>query len=143
MDLAFARLIVATLRALCAEKWADLPSLKAWRTADLARYFAAAVAKAEAADIHDGRYLAALGYPASAASARHVWGRLAEQAAAAGHLDRETERALEHYLSEGSLATRITRALPREPVRADLGWVYRELCDCLAEGRSFSAPVRG
>lgn len=141
MDLAFARVIVAALRALCAERWAALDSLQQWRTADLARYYDAAVAGAESTDIHDSRYLAAVGYPGSHARASQVWGYLAERAAEAGELDREAERSLEHYLREGSLATRIVRALPQEPSRADLVRVYRELCDCLAEGRPFS--VRG
>jgi gamma-glutamyl:cysteine ligase YbdK (ATP-grasp superfamily) len=142
MDLAFARVIIAALRALCAERWASLDSVQQWRTADLARYYDAAVAGAEATDIHDSRYLAAVGYPGSHARASQVWGHLAERAAEAGALDREAERSLEHYLREGSLATRIVRALPQEPTRADLAHVYRELCDCLADGRPFSARGR-
>jgi gamma-glutamyl:cysteine ligase YbdK (ATP-grasp superfamily) len=141
MDLAIARVIVAALRALCAERWASLDSLQQWRTADLARYYDAAVAGAEATDIHDSRYLAAVGYPGSHARASQVWEHLAERAAQVGALDREAERSLEHYLREGSLATRIVCALPQEPTRADLAHVYRELCDCLSEGRPFS--VRG
>jgi gamma-glutamyl:cysteine ligase YbdK (ATP-grasp superfamily) len=145
MDLAFARLIVATLRELCAEAWAGLDTLQAWRTADLARYFGAVVQGAEGTEIHDGRFLAALGHPARAATARQVWERLAERAAAAGALDAAAESALEHYLRHGSLATRIGASLPEEPVRADFDRVYRELCDCLAEGRPFAprAPRRG
>jgi hypothetical protein len=143
MDLAFARLIVAALRALCVERWANARSLGDWPTRDLARYFNAAVATAEATDIHDRRYLSALGYPASHARAAQVWGHLAERAAEAGELDGEAERALEHYLREGSLATRISRSLPPEPAREDLEVVYRQLCDCLAEGRAFSARRRG
>jgi gamma-glutamyl:cysteine ligase YbdK (ATP-grasp superfamily) len=143
MDIAFARVIIATLRALCAGRWADPRSLQHWRTQDLARFFDAAVTDAEATDIHDSRYLAAIGYPGSHARVAQVWGHLAELAAEAGELDRESERSLEHYLREGSLATRITRALPAEPARDDLVGVYRELCDCLAQGRPFSARRRG
>jgi gamma-glutamyl:cysteine ligase YbdK (ATP-grasp superfamily) len=138
MDLAFARLIIAALRALCEERWCDLQSLGAWRTADLARYYDASVASAEATAIHDGRYLAALGFPASNASAKQVWGRLAEHAAAVGALDAASERSIELFLREGSLATRIASALPAEPLRTDLERVYRRLCDCLAAGEAFS-----
>jgi gamma-glutamyl:cysteine ligase YbdK (ATP-grasp superfamily) len=142
MDLAFARLVVATLRALCAEEWADARALRAWRTADLARYFDAAVQCAENTEVHDSSFLAAVGYRGSHARLARVWGHLADRAAAAGALDPLAERAVEHYLSTGTLATRISASLPREPARADLEHVYRELADCLAEGRPFGARGR-
>ena len=143
MDLAFARLIVAALRALCAETWSGMRTLQSWRTEDLARYFDATVALAEKTEIHDGRFLAALGYPASNARVAQVWEHLAECAAAAGALDQQSEKALEHYLRRGTLATRIAAALPAEPGRADLERVYRELCDCLAQGQPYGGRRRG
>ncbi len=79
------------------------------------------------------------GYRGSHARLRQVWAHLADRAAAAGEFDGAAERAVEHYLRAGTLATRITAALPEDPVRADLERVYRELCDCLAEGRPFGA----
>lgn len=141
MDLAFAQLVVATLRRLCAGEHVDPAALRAWRTADLARYLDAAVAGAEHTEVHDGRYLAALGWHGSSASIGRVWGILAEQAAAAGGLDARAERALEHYLRHGTLATRITRTLPAEPDRAGLERVYRRLCECLAENEPYAAAV--
>lgn len=140
MDLAFARLIVATLRSLCEEASATLKSLQAWDTRVLARYFDAATAQAEATEVHDAAYLAALGHGASHARIDQVWGRIAERAAAAGVLARADEVAIEHYLREGSLATRIATALPAEPKRAELHRVYSALCDCLTEQHPFSAP---
>ncbi len=142
MDLAFAQLIVATLRALCAGEWSDLPSLQAWPTAHLARYFDATVNSADITEVHDRRYLAALGYAGGQASALKLWGHLAERAAQAGALDPPAEAALEHYLRQGTLSTRIRASLPAEPERADLERVYRELCDCLAEGRPYHTKLR-
>ena len=138
MDLAFARLLVAALRALCDETWCDIRSLQAWSTADLARYYDASVVAAESTDIHDSRYLRALGYHASNGRAGEVWGHLAERAAASGALDAGSERAIELYLREGTLATRISTALPTEPERRDLERVYHRLCDGLATGQPFS-----
>lgn len=138
MDLGLASLIVAVLRRLCADPALVPARLNAWRTSDLARCFEAAVRDGEATEVHDGRYLAALGCRGSMLSIARVWAALAERAAADGTLDRSAERAIEHYLRHGTLATRITAALPREPGSADLARVYRELCDCLAEGRPFA-----
>lgn len=139
MDLACARLISEALRALCEESWCDLRVLQQWRTDDLVRFLTAATEAAERTEIHDGRYLRALGLDRSAARIGQVWGHLAERAASRGALDPATERLLEHTLREGTLATRIVTALPREPARADLERVYRQLCDCLAAGLPFSA----
>lgn len=142
MDLAFAQLVVATLRRLCAGVHAGPAALQAWRTADLARYLEAAVAGAERAEVHDRRYLAALGLRGGSARIHRVWGALAEQAAAAGGLDAPAERAIEHYLRHGTLATRIAAALPAEPDRVSLERVYRELCLCLATNEPYAAAAR-
>jgi len=42
-------------------------------------------------------------------------------------------------LDEGPLARRIIQALGPEPGRDRLTAVYRELCDCLREGRMYHA----
>jgi gamma-glutamyl:cysteine ligase YbdK (ATP-grasp superfamily) len=139
MDIAFARVIVATLKALCAERWLDLSRLKSWRTEELARGFTAVIEQAEKTDISDRAYLSALGVSRSRLGLHALWAHLAEQAALEGELDAPAERALEHYLSHGSLASRITAALPAEPGREDIGRVYRELCECLATGSYFVA----
>ncbi len=141
MDLAFARVVAATLRSLCERYHGDVAMLNAWRTSDLARYFEATVAGAEATEIHDRRYLELLGCRSAGTRVGAVWGLLAERAAAAGALDRDAERALEHYLRHGTLATRIVTALPAEPARADLERVYRQLCDCLAAGEPYAPPA--
>jgi hypothetical protein len=142
MDLAFAQVVVAAVRALCDETWCDVATLARWDTDTLARYLGAAVASAEKTEIHDARYLDCLGCRTGEARIGQIWGVLAERAAAAGALDAAAERALEHYLRAGTLATRIVAALPEQPGRADLERVYRELCECLAAGRPFSAPSR-
>lgn len=138
MDLAFAALIVQTLKFLCTEAHASLQALEDWDTRLLARYLGAVVAEGERTAIHDSAYLHALGVERSSATVAQLWGALAERAAAAGALDRDVERAAELYLSEGTLATRIARALPVEPGRAEIARVYHALCDTLAEGVPFT-----
>ena len=46
---------------------------------------------------------------------------------------------LQVILDEGPLARRIIQALGPEPDRDRLAAVYRELCDCLQEGRMYHA----
>ena len=139
IDIAYARVIIAALQALCEEKWCTLPELQSWETDELARAFAAVAERAERTEISRRAYLNALGIPRSSASVHEIWGHLADRAAEAGALDRPAETALEHYLGRGSLSTRIVAALPAEPGLDDLRRVYRRLCTCLETGHSFRA----
>jgi len=137
-DLAMARLICATLEALCNEQWVAVTELQGWPTPTLARGLRAAIAEAEAARVDDRRYLRALGLDRGSATLQQLWGALADAAAARGALDAASEAVIEHYLHEGTLATRITRALGPEPGRAALRSVYTRLCACLAAGELFA-----
>ncbi len=137
-DLAMARLICATLEALCAEQWVASGELQGWPTATLARGLRAAIVEAEEARIDDRRYLRALGLDRGSATLQQLWGSLADAAAARGALDANAEQVIEHYLREGTLATRIARALGRNPGRTALHSVYGRLCACLAGGELFA-----
>jgi carboxylate-amine ligase len=137
-DLSFAQLIVAALQFLCDEAWVDLAALRNRSTESLARAFEAVMRDAERTAIHDRRYLEALGLQRSEASVAGVWAALADNAADSGRLDATAERAIEHYLRHGSLATRIVSALSPEPSREELAAVYRRLADCLAGNELFS-----
>lgn len=137
-DLGFAQLIVAALQILCDEAWVDLTALSNWSTESLARAFEAVTRDGERTAIHDRRYLEALGLKRSEASVASAWAALADTAAESGRLDATAERAIEHYLRHGSLATRIVSALSPEPSREELAAVYRRLADCLAGNELFS-----
>jgi len=51
--------------------------------------------------------------------------------------DRAALRALNVILARGTLARRIVRSLGKTPSRERIQRVYRELCECLSEGRMF------
>jgi gamma-glutamyl:cysteine ligase YbdK (ATP-grasp superfamily) len=140
MDVAYAALIVATLKVLCDEQWADRRTLDAWPTAELAQLLRLVERQAETTGIGDRRYLRALGLDRSGAELKDLWEHLIESAAARGLLDDATGRLLEHYLRHGSLATRITKAAGLLPTHAKLVRVYTELCESLASGAPFAPP---
>jgi hypothetical protein len=136
-DVAYVSVIADTLKSLTEERWCDLASLQAWPTRDLAELLRLAERWAEDAEIVGSRYLHALGFPGSSATLKKLWEHLIDQAAARGAFDERAGRVLEHYLRQGTLSTRITRALGLLPARADFERVYRALCDSLADGASF------
>ena len=126
------------------ETWSDLRSpagagaRRTWPATSRRRSTAA-----EETEIHDSRFLAALGYPASHARVSAGLGASRRACAAtAGALDRRSERALEHYLRRGTLATRIAAALARgaraRGPRAGVSGALR--LSCRRAGRS---PRRG
>jgi glutamate---cysteine ligase / carboxylate-amine ligase len=142
-DVAYARVIAAAAKALCEERWCTLAALRSWDTRELAALLAAVERDAERTTLGNGRYTAALGFRDGSAALVRLWEHMADAAAADGALDAESGRFLEHYLRQGSLATRIRRAVGPFPARATLSSVYRELCDALASGTSYSVPGPG
>jgi carboxylate-amine ligase len=136
-DVAYVAVIADTLKSLCEERWADLASLSSWPTRDLAELLRLSERRAEEAEIVGSRYLGALGFRGSSATLKRLWEHLIDAAAARGAIDDGAGRMLEHYLRQGTLATRITKALGLLPKHADFVRVYRALCDSLAAGASF------
>jgi hypothetical protein len=66
-----------------------------------------------------------------------LWGQLVD-ASGDGTIGAWWRPAIDMILSRGPLARRILRATGSDADRDRLRAVYRELCDCLAEGRMFA-----
>ncbi|HEU4617997.1 MAG TPA: glutamate-cysteine ligase family protein [Gammaproteobacteria bacterium] len=137
-DVAYAAVIADTLRSLCEERWGDRAALEAWPTRDLADLLRLTERRAEDAEIVGSRYLHALGFRGSSATLKKLWEHLIDEAARRGAFDERAGRMLEHYLRQGTLSTRIVKALGLLPAHADFVRVYRALCDALAAGASFA-----
>jgi hypothetical protein len=136
-DVAYISIIADTLKSLAEERWCDLAALRAWPTHDLADLLRLTERRAEETEIVGSRYLHALGFPGSSATLKQLWEHLIDEAAARGAFDERAGRILEHYLRQGTLSTRITKALGLLPTHTDFVRVYRALCDSLAAGASF------
>jgi carboxylate-amine ligase len=139
MDVAYAALIVAVLKLLCEERWADRRSLERWHETELGKLLKLAERRGEEAGIDDRRYLRAFGFRGSSTDLMGLWEHLIEAVSPGDELDLATGRLLEHYLRHGSLATRITKAAGLLPTRAKIKRVYEELCEALASGTPFAA----
>jgi hypothetical protein len=137
-DVAYISVIADTLKSLAEERWCDLTALQAWPTRDLAELLKLTERRAEEAEIVGSRYLHSLGFPGSSATLKKLWEHLIDSAAARGAVDEPAGRVLEHYLRQGTLSTRITKALGLLPTHADFVRVYRALCESLADGAPFA-----
>ncbi|GIV60429.1 MAG: glutamate--cysteine ligase [Rhodothermaceae bacterium] len=136
-DLAILAGVVAVLRALVAERWVPLAAVKTWHEDALAAIFLDVVRHAERAVITDRAYLRLFGLEASEATAGALWRHLV--AAMRDDLPGDAAGVLEHLLTQGSLATRITRRLGDDVTPGRIREVYHELAACLAENRLFEA----
>jgi carboxylate-amine ligase len=134
-DLAIAWAVSRTLRALCDPAAAHQARLRALATEGLADLFERTTAHAERATVDDPDYLRALGLDARARSAQEVWQALALRHVASDRECAEHAPALEVMLEEGCLARRIVNRVGEKPTREALTSLYRELGQCLREGR--------
>jgi hypothetical protein len=107
-------------------------------TEPLAAILRACIRDAERTMIDNAQYLSLLGYPGNRCQASDLWRHLIEPM-----LADETDDAapwkepLQTILRHGPLARRILGAVGPDTSRRRLESVYRQLCDCLQEGRMF------
>ena len=133
-DLAIAGALVAVVKSLYGNRWASLPEQQAIGTHALGRIMLSCIKGADEARIEDAQYLRLLDFPGRRCQAGELWGHLAEALPENGSGQRAALGAL---LAHGPLARRILRAVGPACERARLEEVYRELCDCLEQGRMF------
>lgn len=134
-DLAILELIVSTLKALVAERWASWGEQQAWSEHDLAALFLDMVRTAEQTPITNPDYLHLFGLRRPRATAAEVWTHLLGElgTAVAGPV----HAVLVRILRQGSLATRIARSLGAAPAPDVLRRVYARLGTCLQANTLF------
>jgi gamma-glutamyl:cysteine ligase YbdK (ATP-grasp superfamily) len=137
-NLAIAAVAIDALRALYNETYAPLAEQQSMGTDELATIMQACICDAEQAVIANAEYLRLMGLPVDRCEGRDLWRHLI---ASMRRNEPEQRRMWQHelriILEHGPLARRILHALGANYCRAQLRTVYRELCDCLEEGRMF------
>lgn len=134
-DLAIASLVTAAAQALADERWVGLADLQRMETAPLRQLLDRGIVDADAAVIDHVPLLRALGCTEDRLAAREVWSAVAERVRLRDDRLREAADAI---LSQGPLARRILRATGASPDVDRIHAVYRELADCLVDGRLFT-----
>jgi glutamate---cysteine ligase / carboxylate-amine ligase len=133
-DLAIADLLLAAIEALTNEVWVSYATQRRFDTEALREILLVTMREAEAAEIGDRDYLKVLGLSDATVPAGEVWQQLSQRLIPA---DAPSRRALDLILTEGTLSTRIRRALPQAPERTAIASTYHALADCLQAGRLF------
>jgi len=136
MDIALCMLITEAVKALARERWATLSALERFSEEALEGMLLGAIRLGSAAVIDDGAYLGCLGIDAPRLPGRDIWRRLA---AAFSEVLQPWALCLAVLYRRGTLAELITRKSGCSPERPELVALYRELAQCLQEGKPFDA----
>ncbi len=142
VDIAVAALVTAVVRALCEERWAPLEALLEIPDETLVEVLSRGILHGECASVDDPALLSALGLPEHdphrPIAAGEIWRHLACELPPPDTANREGwGTALDNIFGQGTLATRILRAIGPEPDRGAMRRVYRRLQTCLASGTVF------
>jgi carboxylate-amine ligase len=137
-DIAIISAVVETLKGLVRGRFTPVEELMAWEIDPLEEIFLAVLREGESAVIRESRYLSVFGLSRESLTAGELWTHLAGMVMTGATEDeRAALLALNVILARGTLARRIVCRLGKTPSRERIRTVYRELCDCLSEGRMF------
>lgn len=135
-DLAVLAAVSEAVRALEAERWVPLERLQRLSTERLAALLGECVRAGEAARVEEPELLAGVGLePGTPRTAGEIWRHLAAELPIPGSF----HPSLRIILEQGTLATRILRALGPDPSRARIAAVFERLAASLAGGEPFLA----
>lgn len=133
-DIAIAVLIVEALKLLVSEEWITLKDQKSWHEEDLLTIFNISVKNAEEGVIDNIKYLDIFDIKETS-KAGHIWkkiyGRVKEQISA------KHQATIEIIFKNGSLSSRILKAVNEDFSEDHLKEIYSELGDCLQNNELF------
>lgn len=141
-NLAIAEIVIHVVQALYQQKTASLIEQQAFSIDRLVTILRNCIEQADQAIITDRGYLALLGFPSARCEGKELWQHLFDSLLPLQIQQSDVWReAFTPLLQQGTLARRILRAINQDFSHARLTAVYRELCDCLNEGRLFSGTL--
>jgi gamma-glutamyl:cysteine ligase YbdK (ATP-grasp superfamily) len=132
-DLAIAHLIIEALKLLVSEELVSLEDQKTWDENELFDIFDSVIVNAEETVITHTRYLAM--FDLQEGTAKDIWKKL--YSLIWDELSEKQQKNIEFLLKNGSLSSRIMKALGEDPSEEEIENLYRKLGKCLAENRFF------
>jgi len=132
-DLAIVQAVVHAVRSMVEQKTCSWTEQSVWEPGPLRAILLDTIQKADQTIITNTEYLKLWGIHAPC-TAQEVWRSITQ------HLtcdDSPIAEAWQTILTRGPLARRMVKRLPDNPTRDDLAMLYRELADCLANGKMF------
>jgi carboxylate-amine ligase len=134
-DLSIAAFIVAILKAMVSDKWCVQERQRDFSEEELLQLMLGTIKEGEHSIITHLAFLQSFGITKPQCTAREFWKHLFNEMT----FDSELfwAPAIRTILEEGTLSTRLLRALNGDDSRENLKKVYSQLCDCLAQDKMF------
>ncbi len=137
-DIAVAALITSCLKALVLGSFLPMDALMQWPQDPLVDIFLKVIRDAENTVIENISYLEAFGVrKGKSCSAGELWRLIFDRCLNFDEFEEGSKNTLQFILEHGSLAGRILSALDGDYRKENITKVYRNLCDCLNDGRLF------
>lgn len=137
-DMAVLTLVIETLKYMVQGTLVDFDSQIRWRTDPLVQILDRTIDGGENCLITDPQYLAAFGVGPEPMPASALWRHIVNTMVRSGNeLIHHWRKELDIILTEGTLSTRILRALGDDQSVDNIRGVYRRLAGCLAQNRMF------
>jgi glutamate---cysteine ligase / carboxylate-amine ligase len=135
-DLSIAAFVSDVLKAMVHEKWCSYYEQKTFHEDNLFPILRSTIKSAENSFINDRKYLRAFGFKKDKCSAQELWEYLFEKVMKKGD-NQWAVRPIKNILENGTLSTRIIKALNADNSDNKLHKVYNHLCNCLEENTIF------
>ncbi|WP_179345478.1 glutamate-cysteine ligase family protein [Winogradskyella ursingii] len=133
-DIAICAFIIEVLKAFVNNEFCTLKAQKSWSHNSLFDIFNDAIKHAEDSKIENEDYLRLFGIK-GAKTANAVWKHLYQKVKA--KIDKSHHQPIELILEEGTLATRILKAVGNDTSKNNITNVYRQLQHCLQNNSLF------
>lgn len=134
-DLAILAAVVEVLKKLVGEDWSGIAAQTAWHEDTLAAIFLKVIKEGENALIEDSAYLQMFGLGPEPLTAGELWAFLLPDIRE--QLTHDQYQLISKIIANGSLSSRILKALGEKPDQERTLQVYRQLSDCLEKNQLF------
>ncbi|MFZ6010138.1 MAG: carboxylate-amine ligase [Bacteroidota bacterium] len=137
-DMAIVTLVIETIKAFVAGKFIDFDGQMKLKTDMLAHLLDRTTEKAQEAVFDNAEYLSVFGVSEKSLKASELWKHILEKTVRSGNGALEKwRREIDIILAEGTLASRIVRAVGNDASKENIIRIYKQLCDCLGQNRMF------
>lgn len=133
-DIAIVKLISSLLQNLINEKWTNTSTQMAWDEKRLSEIFLSNIKSAEKSIIKDTEYLKMFGMNSSdSCTSKNLWEHIIAQI----NIDGDAANPLQVILENGSLSSRILKAIGEDYSKDNIINVYKKLGDALIRNEMF------
>ena len=134
-DMAIAIFVIEALKSIVNEEFIPLAEQKLWKEDDLLEILNVAIKDAEIGKVKNKAYLNIFGLQ-NEAEIHEIWKVIFYKIK--GNISEKHRETIEFLLKEGSLSTRIIKALDRNYSKQKIESVYLELATCLSKNQLFN-----